>query len=212
MAKKNYGILFYNHDGNKFKVYTNGVLQNKDFSADVKICCFPDEMVKIKIEFEDKSYVDGTIFMRKGYIEHTRVSKAGMEHDHYEHIPESLAEVTKPTVMEMEKPETVPARPPRTCSEPTSNVDFFHFYSHLKEHVGFDSERLKEAQDAVTGGCFTSKQVKITMSGFRYEETKLAFAKYAFNYVYDRDKYGMVKGGLDTDEAQKELDRYIHNW
>lgn len=210
-AKKGSGILLYNHEGKKFKVYANGSLQNTDFMNDVKVCCFPDEMVNLKIEFEDKSTTEGCVSLRRGYIEHIHVSKYGMEHDHYQRVPEALADETKPTLISMPKEER-PVVKRKDCSAPTSNTEFFTFYNHIKEHRGFDSEKLQEAKDAVVSGCFTSKQVKVTMSGFLYETTKLEFAKFAYNYVFDKDNFDIVAKALDSDESRTNLLAYVHNW
>lgn len=214
-AKKNCGIYLFNHEGKKFKAYTNGALQNNDYKTDVKICCFMDEKVNLRIEFEDKSEVKGTIYLRQGYIEHTRVSKSGMAHDHYERVPEKLNEVTTPTVLAIpvKDPATATVPKAKPCDKPMSNTDFYEFINHLKrKHNGFDSEKLQEAKNAVTANCFTSKQVKVTMTGFSYDNARLEFAKYAYSYVSDRDAYEIVKQGFLNEESGEELDQYIHQW
>ena len=214
-AKKNCGIFLFNHEGKRFKVYTDGTLQNTEFKTDVKICCFMDERVKLKIEFEDNSHIEGTVFLRQGYIEHTRVSKKGMEHDHYERVPEKLNVVTAPTSMAIPEAETAVKTTPvvKKCDKPMSNTEFYDFFKHMRrEHNGFDSEKLTEAKNAINENCFTSKQVKVTMTSFAYESTRLAFAKYAYSFVYDRDQYATVKQSFLNPESGDELDAYIHQW
>jgi hypothetical protein len=134
-----------------------------------------------------------------------------MEHDHYEHIPENMVEITTPSLMTLPK-ETRPIAKGSACTTPTSSTEFFEFYNHIKEHRGFDSEKLQEAKNAIVSGCFTAKQVKITLSGFLYEETKLEFAKFAFNYCFDKNNYSIVKNGLDNEEDRTNLEAYVHNW
>jgi hypothetical protein len=101
----------------------------------------------------------------------------------------------------------------KACDKAISNPDFFTFINHMKrKHNGFDSEKLQEAKNAITANCFTSKQVKVTMTGFSYESARLEFAKYAYSYVTDREAYDQVKSSFLNEESGQELDRYIHHW
>lgn len=80
---------------------------------------------------------------------------------------------------------------------------------HFKEHNGFDSEKLREAEMAAGGDCFTSKQIRIILSGFTYESTRIEFAKFAYDYVYDKSDFAAVKEGLHNASSWDEVEEYI---
>ena len=209
LAAKQSGLVLFSDNGKKFKVYTNGALQNNEFMSEVRICCFLKEDVAVKIEFEDKTSFEKHMVLRRGFMEHDRVTKNSIVFDSYERIPDEYLSREKPSLIIEDRIEIASKR--KECTKPMSSIDFFDFYSHLKEHEGFDADKLIEAKDAVFSNCFTAKHVKITMSAFSYESTRLAFAKFAYDYVYDKDNYGIVKGGLRKDESGYELDEYIKN-
>ena len=96
-----------------------------------------------------------------------------------------------------------------SCTEPATNPDFFDFFKHLKAHNGFDSEKLREAKLAVTNSCFTSKQIKITLTAFKYDAARIEFAKFAYSYVYDRPSYREIKGGFINDDSWEQVEEYI---
>lgn len=98
-----------------------------------------------------------------------------------------------------------------SCTEPASNVTFYEFFKHLKAHNGFDSEKLREAEMAAGGSCFTSKQVGITLTGFTYEDTRIQFAKFAYKHVYDPAVYSSIKDGFKKSASWDEVEEYIKN-
>ncbi len=210
-AKKNYGIVFYNDHGKKFKVYTNGELQNKDFMTEVSICCFPVEAVKVKIEFENDKKVEGTIYIRANHTEYDYVSESGIEFDHYERIPAANRNNITPKVIgetNIAGSSNVKKEP---CTQAKSHAAFYDFYNSLIKHDDFDDVKLSEAKIAIFAECFTSKQVNITMSTFQNESTKLAFAKYAYDYVVDKSKYAVVRERLTEPANLVAFDKFMES-
>jgi hypothetical protein len=208
---KNCGIVFYNDHAKKFKVYANGVLQNEQYKSQVEICCFPSEELKVKVEFENSKSVEGTIFLRENHMEYDYVSESGIEFDHYERVPKDLKKTNEPKLLnETEAPKPSLAKK-STCGTPRSYGSFYEFYNHLLRHGSFDDEKLIEAKSAISAECFTSKQVNITMSAFTGESAKLAFAKYAYDYVTDKSAYSIVRDRLTETPALVEFDRFIQS-
>ncbi len=98
-----------------------------------------------------------------------------------------------------------------SCTEACSHANFFDFFRELKTHEGFDSEKLREAKMAAGADCFTSHQIKITLTAFTYEETRIEFAKFAYKYVYDKDKYAEIKGGFNKASSWDEVNEFINH-
>lgn len=212
------GILLYSTEGKKFKVYTNGELQNAKPMSTITLCCFPMDIVKVKLEFEDKSTMEQTLYLRSGFIEHHRVTGKKIVFDSYEEIPQQYAGVTNVTIININGGNTgggntvVTSRASssggRGCSSPMADRSFYEFYGALKNKK-FDSDRLADAQAAVQRDCFTSKQVKITLGAFKFEDSRLEFAKFAYAHVYDKGAYNTVKEGFSNSLSGNELDDYI---
>lgn len=207
---KSCGIALFSENGKKFKVYANGTLQNNSFMSEVRVCCFQDERVEVKLVFEDNSRVEGTVFLRKGFMEYDRVTDTKMEFDHYERLPEEMKNSEKiellPVPIARKKTPYV-AKP--TCTTPLSNASFYEFFTKLKEDDGFDEDKLRKAKSSISVDCFTSKQIMMVLSGFARESTKLEFAKYAYDYVYDKNEFNMVKDGFSYTRTGEKLDEYI---
>ena len=96
------------------------------------------------------------------------------------------------------------------CNMPMANND----YNSLKAQVNaryFDSSRLTVAKQACRYNCMTSDQIRDLCRVFSYESSKLEFAKYAFEYCYDRYRYYMVGQAFTYSSSVDELNRFITN-
>jgi hypothetical protein len=209
VAAKSSGVVLFSDKGLKFKVYANGSLQNANYMSEVRICCFPDEKLTVKVEFEDNTNLEGTIFFFFFYFEHDRVTRKRIEFDSYERMGAELKNVTTVSVLNKEDNRVKVKKEPKTCGAPKSNPEFYDFFLKLKNMPGFDDEKLVEAKTAISLECFTAKQVKVTMTGFEKESTKLAFAKFAYDYVYDRSAYSVVSSSLSKEAHRDELNAYV---
>jgi hypothetical protein len=99
--------------------------------------------------------------------------------------------------------------PRSTCTEHASNVTFYEFMKHMKQHNGFDSEKLREAKQAAGLECFTSKQIAAITSGFIYDETRIDFAKFAYKYAFDKANYAQLKESFLSEDSWEEVADYI---
>ena len=96
------------------------------------------------------------------------------------------------------------------CNMPMSTNEF----NSLKWQVNaryFDSSRLTVAKQACRYNCMTSDQIRDLCRVFSYESSKLDFAKYAFEYCYDRYRYYIVGQSFAYSSSVDELNRYITN-
>jgi hypothetical protein len=57
--------------------------------------------------------------------------------------------------------------------------------------------------------CFTVEQVKGIMGVFGFEDTKLDFAKYAYERTYDIGNYYKVNDAFSFETSVEELNEYI---
>ena len=67
------------------------------------------------------------------------------------------------------------------------------------------------AKQACRYNCMTSDQIRDLCKEFSYESSRLDFAKYAFDYCYDRYRYYIVGQAFTYSSSVDQLNRYITN-
>lgn len=76
---------------------------------------------------------------------------------------------------------------------------------------GFDDTRLTVAKQIAKSNCLTTTQIKDIMSVFGFEETKLEFAKYAYDFCYDKNQYYLINDAFSFESTIEELNTYIES-
>ena len=77
------------------------------------------------------------------------------------------------------------------------------------ESKGFDDTRLSTAKQVAKSNCLTTDQILEVMKIFGFEESRLEFAKYAYDYCFDKNNYYNVSQGFSFDSSTEELNQYI---
>jgi hypothetical protein len=77
------------------------------------------------------------------------------------------------------------------------------------ESKGFDDTRLSTAKQVAKANCLTTEQIVVIMKVFGFDETRLEFAKYAYDYCFDKNNYYTVSEGFTFDSSTEELNQYI---
>lgn len=98
---------------------------------------------------------------------------------------------------------------PVGCPVPMSSSDF----SSAKNSVAsksFDQTMLETAKTIVSHNCLTVAQVEEMVGVFGFENSKLEFAKYAYNYTYDKGNYYRVADRFSFSSSQEELMEFIN--
>ncbi len=96
------------------------------------------------------------------------------------------------------------------CPMPMNPADF----SDLKNSIAsksFEDSKMTIAKQVLQNNCLVVSQVKEIMGLFTFEETKLDFAKYAYNYTYDIGNYFKVNDMFTFESSIDELNSYINN-
>jgi hypothetical protein len=74
---------------------------------------------------------------------------------------------------------------------------------------GFDDTRLSTAKQVAKANCLTTDQILEIMAIFGFEDSRLDFAKYAYDYCFDQNNYFNVSQGFSFDSSTEELNEYI---
>lgn len=73
----------------------------------------------------------------------------------------------------------------------------------------FDDVRSQIALQGIRNAHISSRQVALLMRAFTFESTKLDFAKQAYHYVVDKDKYYIVNNEFIFSSSIDELNKYL---
>ncbi|MCR9181612.1 MAG: DUF4476 domain-containing protein [Flavobacteriaceae bacterium] len=75
----------------------------------------------------------------------------------------------------------------------------------------WDETRLSLAKQIVASNCLFADQVRDIVQLMEWEETKLDFAKFAYDFTYDIGNYFKVSQAFEWEDSTEELNRYIAN-
>ncbi len=99
---------------------------------------------------------------------------------------------------------------PIGCPWPMEVSDFQDAKSTVASK-SWDETRLSLAKQIVASNCLFADQVRDIVQLMEWEETKLDFAKFAYDYTYDIGNYFKVSQAFEWEASTEELNRYIAN-
>ncbi len=90
------------------------------------------------------------------------------------------------------------------CAYATSGSEFAKIKANISSK-DFEDTKLTTAKDIAKNKCLTSSQVHDVMKLLTYEEDRLQFAVFAYNYVYDKDNYYEVYDAFEYELSIDDL-------
>lgn len=97
---------------------------------------------------------------------------------------------------------------PVGCPAPMHPQDF----ADLKNSIAsksFEDSKMTIAKQVLADNCLFVSQVRDLMDQFTFEQSKLEFAKYAYDYTYDTGNYFKINDAFTFESSIDELNRYI---
>lgn len=76
----------------------------------------------------------------------------------------------------------------------------------------FSDSKMTVAKQVAQANCLTANQVKELVALFDFEDDRLEYAKYAYQFTYDRGNYYMINDAFEFETTIMELDRYIEDY
>ncbi len=95
------------------------------------------------------------------------------------------------------------------CDYPMSDDRFDNVMNSISSK-DFEDTRLTVAKQVMKSNCLYVSQVKQIMGLFDFEDTKLDFAKAAYNYTHDLDNYYEVNDEFTFESSIEELNEFIN--
>lgn len=98
---------------------------------------------------------------------------------------------------------------PIGCPVPMSPEDFGDLKQSLASKT-FEETKFNMAKQVLKDRCMTVSQVKQMMLLFTFEQTRLDFAKFAYDRTYDVGNYFKVNDAFTFESSIEELNEYIN--
>lgn len=97
---------------------------------------------------------------------------------------------------------------PVGCAMPMGGSEFTEAKKGV-EAQGFEDTRLTMAKQIGRDRCFSSDQVRSMMGAFSFEDTRLEFAKFAYDRTHDLGNYYKVNEAFSFSSSVDELNEYV---
>lgn len=104
--------------------------------------------------------------------------------------------------------EAVPAQPLDGCYQAVSSTDFSAGKNTIKKQ-SFADTQLKTAKTFTKNNCLSVAQIKEVIGLFSFEESKLEYAKYAYDYCVDKKNYYQVADVFTFSGSVDELNEFL---
>lgn len=105
---------------------------------------------------------------------------------------------------------TTSAIPVTTGCTEMMPADFTAALATIKKQ-GFDDTRLSTAKQIAGSNCLNATQISSICKEFGFEETKLDFAKFAYDHCSEKKNYFKVNNVFNFSSSTDELNEYIQN-
>lgn len=97
------------------------------------------------------------------------------------------------------------------CKKGAMNQTDFTAAIKVIKNSSFDDTKLSTAKSVCSANCVSSEQVVEISRLFSFEESKLAFGKYAFQYCTNPEKYFKVNEVFSFSSSKEQLNEFISN-
>lgn len=96
------------------------------------------------------------------------------------------------------------------CPGPMASHEFSSAKGSIESKT-FEDDKLRIAKQVTKNNCLSSSQVAQVMGLFTFEDSRVEFAKYAYDFVYDSNNYYKVNDAFEFSFSIDELDEYIES-
>jgi hypothetical protein len=103
-----------------------------------------------------------------------------------------------------------PAQPVGRCAASMSATSF----SKAKDNISsnsFEDSKMTIAKQVTKANCMTTGQIKEVMGLFSFEDSKLEFAKFAYDYCFNQGDYYEVNEAFTFESSIEELNQYLES-
>ena len=122
-------------------------------------------------------------------------------------VTENVNPNPRPAPRPMPKPNPNPKPTPSGCFA-MNEGDFQSALASIKKQ-SFNDTKMQVAKQITSANCLTCSQIKEVMKTFSFESSKLDYAKYAYDFAYDKGNYYQINDAFSFSSSVEELSKYI---
>jgi hypothetical protein len=196
----------------RFWLYVDDVLQNEQSARSVCVRNLEEDSYYVRVE------LDNTLQNCVGQFVDLRQSQTlaivhsdkwyGLETTDMHIRPE----LTVDLVTGQSESNVVPPVPPVPPTPYGMNPQDYEEACQLISKESFDSSKLTVAEQVVTSNPVTASQILGICKLFSFESNKLSFAKTAYPYCVDKNKYYLLNEAFSYESSKRELNEFIKNF
>jgi hypothetical protein len=97
---------------------------------------------------------------------------------------------------------------PIGCDWPMESPDFDDAKASVNSQ-SFSDSKMRVAKQVARNNCLLSTQVKDLLGLFSFETDKLEFAKFAFDFTYDRGNYYKINDAFSFESSIEDLENFL---
>lgn len=197
-----------------FWLFVDDVLQNERPVHSIRINnLWPDEFyVRVELDNREQNCFGQIVDLKhpQGFSIEEHRGFWGLKPTNGDIRPELVMNLNVGNVMPPMPHEEVVVPVPPVQPEPMgmSPKDFDEAYA-LIQHESFDDTRLTIAKQVVASNMMTVNQIAQIARLFSFESNRLEFAKFAYPYCIEKNKYYLLYEVFDYDSSKQELNEYI---
>lgn len=108
------------------------------------------------------------------------------------------------------KPEVVVVESKGGCMSQMNAASFKSAKSSI-ESKSFEDSKMTVAKQVTKANCLTVEQIKEVMGLFSFEESKLDYAKYAYDYCFNPGDYFLINDAFTFESSIDDLNKFLES-
>ena len=193
----------------RFWLYVDDVLQNEQSVRSICVRNLGEDSYYVRVE------LDNTLQNCVGQFVDLRQSQTlaivhsdkwyGLETTDIHVRPEQTIDL----ITEQNDHSVVPPVPPVPPVPYGMSSQDYEEACQLISDESFDSSKLTVAEQVVSSNPMTASQILGICKLFSFESNKLSFAKFAYTYCVDKNKYYLLNEAFSYESSKRELNEFI---
>ena len=199
----------------RFWLYVDDVLQNEQSVRSICIRNLDEDSYYVRVELDNalQNCVGQFVDLRQSHVLSIVSSGKwyGLEATDINIRPELTMDLNTGQVEPSVVPPSPNIQPVHPNLYPMNPQDYDAAYQQITRE-SFDSSKLSLAEQVVSSNLMTASQILGICRLFSFESNKLEFAKYAYEYCVDRNKYFLLNEAFTYESSKRELSEFIKKY
>ncbi|MBQ8958467.1 MAG: DUF4476 domain-containing protein [Bacteroidales bacterium] len=200
-------------DRQGFWLFVDDVLQNENPVRSICVRNFWPDDYHIRVEMDNKLHNCVGQYVNMSRSQSLNIAQfdglLGLDFTQAHIRPELTMDLlTAPMPPAPSQPIVQPSLPPQPASPCMNERDFDEVMALIGKET-FDNSRLTVAKQVVSSNPLCARQISSICGKFSFENNKLEFAKYAYAYCTDKNKYYLLNETFTYDASKQELNEFI---